>query len=243
MKGMLLMLKKIIAGLLTLFLVAFSGVVLAAEAKDKGGSVKEKLAQTQAAYADHDPMSFIFYLDSDGQANYEQSALDEIIKMFQSKMPPYAKLKASSQFDADFDLFREEKYDQMLKEMQKTNPGIAVMEGYNEGGRRIKMSKEIIDEFLKTTDYDGMVFVRIDKVEERAGVNYTNAVLFGIGGVNTKVEMDVVTRVFNKKKPNGYVFNNKQRVIGKVSGSWAPVTASRKAIPIAMKNIKAITVE
>ena len=237
------MIRRIIAILLALMFITFSSAALAAETKDKGGSVKEKLAQTQAVYANHDPMSFIFYLDSDGQANYEERALDEIIKMVQSKMPPYAKLKASSQFDADFDLFREEKYDQLMKEMQKTNPGIAVIEGYNESGRRIKMSKEIIDEFLKTTDYDGMVFVRIDKVEERAGVNYTNAVLFGIGGVNTKVEMDVVTRVFNKKKPNVYVFNNKQRVIGKVSGSWAPVTASRKAIPIAMKNINSITVE
>ena len=237
------MLKKLVSVLLAMLVIAFSGVAMAAEAKVKEGSVKERLAQAQAAYAGHDPMSFIFYLDSDGQANYEERALDEIIKMFQSKMPPYAKLKASSQFDADFDLFREEKYDQMMKEMQKTNPGLAVAEGYSESGRRIKISKEIIDEFLKTTDYDGMVFVRIDKVEERAGVNYTNAILFGIGGVNTKVEMDVVTRVFNKKKPNGYVFNNKQRVIGKVSGSWAPVTASRKAIPIAMKNIKTITVE
>ncbi len=61
--------------------------------------------------------------------------------------------------------------------------------------------------------------------------------------MNTKVEMDVTTRVFNKKSPKGYVFNNKQRVVGKVSGSWAPDTAARKAVPMAMKNINTIPVE
>lgn len=237
------MIRKIVTFLLTILFIAFSSLAFAAEAKDKEGSFKERLAQTSAAYANHDPMSFVFYLDADGHANYEENALEEIIKTVQSKMPLYAKLKADNQFEADFDLFREEKYDQLMKELQKTNPALAMAEGNSESGKKVKMSKEVIDEFLKTKDYDGMVMIRIDKVEERASVNYTNAILFGIGGVNTKVEMDVVTRVFNKKQPQGYVFNNKQRVVGKVSGSWAPVTASRKAIPLAMKNIKSITVE
>ena len=238
-----MMLKKIVAGLLTMLVIAFSGVAMAEEAKAKEGSVKERLAQTAAAYANHDPMTFVFYLDAEGHANYEENALAEIIKTIQSKMPLYAKLKADSQFEADFDLFREEKYDQLIKEMAKSNPALAMAEGNSESGKKVKMSKEVIDEFLKTKNYDGMVMIRIDKVEERASVNYTNAILFGIGGVNTKVEMDVITRVFNKKNPANYVFNNKQRVVGKVSGSWAPVTASRKAIPLAMKNIKTITVE
>ena len=237
------MIKKIITILFAILFVTFSCSAFAAEAKDKEGSFKERLAQTSAAYANHDPMSFVFYLDAEGHANYEERVQEEIIKTIQEKMPLYAKLKADGQFEADFDLFREEKYDQLMKEMQKTNPGFAVAEGYSESGRKVKMSKDVIEEFLNKTNYDGMVIVRIDKVEEKATVNYTNAILFGIGGVNTKVEMDVVTRVFNKKNPNGYVFNNKQRVIGKVSGSWAPATASRKAIPIAMKNIKTITVE
>ena len=237
------MMRKFIAGLLAMLVFAFAGVAVAAEAKEKEGSFKERLAQTEAAYATHDPMSLVFYLDTDGQANYEENGLEEIIKTIQSKMPLYAKVKADSQFAADFDLFREEKYDQLVKEMAKTNPALVMAGGYGESGKKVKISKEVIDEFLKTKNYDGMVMIRIDKVEERASVNYTNAILFGVGGVNTKVEMDVVTRVFNKKNPQGYVFNNKQRVVGKVSGSWAPVTASRKAIPLAMKNIKAITVE
>ncbi len=237
------MLRKFIAGLLAILVISFAYVAMAAETKEKEGSFKERLAQTEAAYANHDPMTFVFYLDSEGHANYEENALEEIIKTIQAKMPRYAKLKADSQFEADFDLFREEKYDQLIKEIQKTNPAMAMVEGYNESGKKVKISKEVIDEFLKTKNYDGMVMIRIDKVEERAGVNYANAFLFGIGAVNTKVEMDVVTRVFNKKNTNGYVFNNKQRVVGKVSGSWAPVTASRKAVPLAMKNIKAITVE
>ncbi|MBQ7673480.1 MAG: hypothetical protein IJT36_03025 [Alphaproteobacteria bacterium] len=235
------MFKRIFTGILAMMLIAMCGVAFADE--EAKPTFKERLAQTEAAYANHAPLNFVFYLDSEGHANYEERVLDELIKTIQSKMPLYAKVKGDSQFLADFDLFREEKYDALMKEMQKSNPGFAVMGAYDESGRKVKMTKEIIDEFLKTTDYDGMVILRIDKVQEKAGINYANAILFGFGGVNTKVEMDVTTRVYNKKSPKGYVFNNKQRVVGKVSGSWAPDTASRKAVPMAMKNISKITVE
>ena len=237
------MLKKLVAGLFAMLVITCSGSLFAAEAAENTGTFKERLAKTAAAYENHAPMTFVFYLDDEGHASYEEKDLNEIIKSMQSKMPLYAKLKADSQFEADFDLFREEKYNQFMKEAQTTNPAFADAGNSGESGKKVNMSKEVIEEFLNTTAYDGMLIVRIDKVEEKATVNYTNAILFGIGGVNTKVEMDIVTRVFNKKSPQGYVFNNKQRVVGKVSGSWAPVTASRRAIPLAMKNIKEITVE
>ena len=224
-----------------MLLLALCGAALAAEAEKP--TFKERVAQTEAAYANHAPMSFVFYLDSETHANYEERVLNEIIKTIQEKMPMYAKLHSDGQFLADFDLFREEKYDALVKQMQQTNPQFAALGSAGDNATKVKLSREIIDEFLNTTNYDGMVIVRIDKVQEKAGVNYANAILFGIGGTNTKVEMDVTTRVFNKKSPKGYTFNNKQRVVGKVSGSWAPDTASRKAIPMAMKNINIITVE
>ena len=234
------MFKKIFTGILAMMLIAMCGVAFADDAAKQ--TFKERIAQTDAAYANHAPVNLVFYLDSEGHANYEERVLEEIIKTIQAKLPLYAKLHGDGQFLADFDLYREEKYDALVQQMQKTDPTYAAAAS-GDSATKVKLSREIIDEFLKTTDYDGMVIMRIDKVQEKAGVNYTNAILFGIGGVNTKVEMDVTTRVFNKKSPKGYVFNNKQRVVGKVSGSWAPDTASRKAVPLAMKNINVITVE
>lgn len=235
------MFKKLFTGILAMLLIALSGVALAAD--EAQPTFKERIAQTDAAYANHAPMNFVFYLDSETHANYEERVLEEIIKTIQAKMPIYAKLHGDGQFLADFDLFREEKYDALVKQMQQTNPQFAALGSAGDNATKVKLSREVIDEFLETTNYDGMVIMRIDKVQEKAGVNYTNAILFGFGGVNTKVEMDVTTRVFNKKSPKGYTFNNKQRVVGKVSGSWAPDTASRKAIPLAVKNINVITVE
>ena len=237
----MVMFKKFIIGILAMLLIAISGVAMAEESAKQ--TFKERIAQTEAAYANHAPMNFVFYLDAETHANYEERVLEEIIKTIQSKMPLYAKLHGDGQFLADFDLFREEKYDALVKQMQQTNPQFAAMGSAGDNATKVKLSRDVIDEFLETTSYDGMVIVRIDKVQEKAGVNYANAILFGIGGVNTKVEMDVTTRVFNKKSPKGYMFNNKQRVVGKVSGSWAPDTASRKAIPLAMKNINVIPVE
>ena len=57
--------------------------------------------------------------------------------------------------------------------------------------------------------------------------------------------MDVTLRVFNKHSQKGYVFNNRQRVIGKSHAMMNDSTdrAARKAIPKALEKVKAITVE
>ncbi|MDY5044581.1 hypothetical protein [Phascolarctobacterium sp.] len=66
-----------------------------------------------------------------------------------------------------------------------------------------------------------------------------------IGGINTKAELDVTLRVFNKHSQKGYVFNNRQRVIGKSHAMMNGSTdrAARKAIPKALEKVKSITVE
>lgn len=194
----------------------------------------------------------VFYLDTDGYTNYEQKVIDEIVKNIQDKLPVNAKLIADTQFLGNFDLFREEKYDALLNQMYKDNPAAAAMSAQMGvmpnamgagGSPKVKVTEEVLGEFLKDSKYDGVVIVRVDKVQEKASVNYVNAVLFGFGGVNTKVEMDVTIRVFNKNSDNKYVFSNRQRVVGKISGTWAPDTAAKRALPMALKEIDTITVK
>ena len=227
----------------TIFLVMCGSAFAAENNEQPKKTMKERLAEMKVAQSAN-ILKFAFYLDSDGHANYEQKVLDNVVKVLQSKLPANARLEADSQLLGDFDLYREEKYNEIMTKMYAEKPEYAMLTANTTpSGQKIQMTNEVIDQFLETTDYDGLVIVRIDKVQEKASVNYTNAILFGFGGVNTKVEMDVTTRVFNKHNPKGYVFNNRQRVVAKVHGTWASETASRKAIPMAMKNVKVIKVE
>lgn len=238
------LLKKVMAVLLGIVVLTTCGLAFANEDGTPRKTMKQRIAEMQMDNSER--LSFVFYLDTDGHANYEQKVLDKIVDVIQSKLPSYAELYSDSQFLGDFDLYREEKYDAIVGKLQAADPAYAMIANNTAqfaGTPKVKMTKEIIDEFLETTNYDGMVIVRIDKVSEKAGVNYANLALFGFGGTNTKVEMDVTTRVFNKHSAKGYVFNNRQRVVGKVHGAWAPDTASRKAIPLAMKNITEINVQ
>lgn len=236
--------KNVVTILLGIVMLATCGLAYADDAGVQRKTMKQRIAEMKME--NNEKLNFVFYLDTDGHANYEQKVLDKIVEVIQSKLPIYAELHSDSQFLGDFDLYREEKYDALVGKLQKTDPAYAMIANNSMpfgGTPKVKMTKEVIDEFLETTDYDGMVIVRIDKVSEKAGVNYANIALFGFGGTNTKVEMDVTTRVFNKKSAKGYVFNNRQRVVGKVHGTWAPDTASKKAIPLAMKNITEINVK
>ena len=228
--------KKVAAGIAVLSVLSFTSPVVSEAAE---ATINQRIASIMS---NEKQIKLAFYLDADGHANYEQRVLDEITESIQTKLPLNAKLVGDTQFLANLDLYREEQYSQMLQTLAKDNPAYAMMMSQNGATNKMQLTTDVIHEFLETTDYDGIVIVRIDKVQEKAGINYTNAILFGFGGVNTKVEMDVTTRVYNKQK-KAYAFNNKQRVVGKVHGSWAPDTASRKAIPMALANIKTITVE
>lgn len=228
--------KKLTAGLAIFSVISVTAPVVSVAAE---APINQRIASIMS---NEKQIKLAFYLDADGHANYEQRVLDEITASIQTKLPMNAKLIGDTQFLANLDLYREEQYSQMLQNLAKDNPAYAVMMAQNGATNKMQLTTDVIQEFLDTTDYDGIVIVRIDKVQEKAGVNYTNAILFGFGGVNTKVEMDVTTRVYNKQK-KAYAFNNKQRVVGKVHGTWAPDTASRRAIPMALAKIGTITVE
>ena len=182
---------------------------------------------------------YAFYLDSEGHANFEQKVLDEVVNSIQEKVPSYVTVQGDGQFLADLDLFRETKYDELMAQMQATNPQFAVMGDYAESGKKVKLTKPILDEFLKDSEYDGIVLARVDVAQVKQNWN------LWIGGIDTKAELDVTLRVFNKHSQKGYVFNNRQRVIGKSHAMMNGSTdrAARKAIPKALEKVKSITVE
>ena len=126
-----------------------------------------------------------------------------------------------------------------MAQMQATYPQFAVMGDYAESGKKVKLTKLILDEFLKDSEYDGIVLARVDVAQVKQNWN------LWIGGIDTKAELDVTLRVFNKHSQKGYVFNNRQRVIGKSHAMMNGSTdrAARKAIPKALEKVKSITVE
>ena len=200
-------------------------------------SFKDRIQNIQNNDGKH--LKFAFYLDSEGHANFEQKVLDEIVSSIQAKVPNYVTVQGDGQFLADLDLYRETKYDDLMAEMQEKNPQFAVLGDYAESGKKVKLTKPILDEFFNNSEYDGLVLARIDVAQVKQNYN------IWVGGIDTKAELDVTFRVYNKHSEKGYVFNNRQRVVGK---SHAMATASadraaRKAIPNALAKIQTITVE
>ena len=178
-------------------------------------------------------------MDSEGHANFEQKVLDEVVNSSQEKVPSYVTVQGDGQFLADLDLFRETKYDDAVDEMQSKNTRFRFMGDYAEDGKEVKLTKPIRDEVLKDSEYDGIVLARVDVAQVKQNWN------LWIGGIDTKAELDVTLRVFNKLSQKGYVFNNRQRVIGKSHAMMNGSTdrAARKAIPKALEKVKSITVE
>ena len=214
-----------------------TSVTCFAESENKA-SFKDRIQSIQQG-AGRNQLRFAFYLDSEGHANFEQKVLDEVVNSIQEKVPSYVTVQGDGQFLADLDLFRETKYDELMAQMQATNPQFAVMGDYAESGKKVKLTKPILDEFLKDSEYDGIVLARVDVAQVKQNWN------LWIGGIDTKAELDVTLRVFNKHSQKGYVFNNRQRVIGKSHAMMNGSTdrAARKAIPKALEKVKSITVE
>lgn len=229
-------LKKILFLLTTLMFV--STCITGYAEEGKGPTFKEHLQKIQQQ-SSGSFLKFAFYLDTEGHADFEQKVLDTIIVSIKEKLPSYATITSDGQFLADMDLYRETKYDDLMAQMEETNPQFAVLGNYDESGQKVKLTKKVLDEFFQSSEYDGVILVRIDVAHVKQNYN------IWVGGVDTKAELDVTTRVFNKHSDKGFVFNNRQRVSGKSHGmtSFSASRAAIKAIPKAMEKITTITVE
>ena len=232
--------KKVLKNALFLLVaVIFVSTCFTCYAQEKKEvSFKERIQQTEQR-GSNQLLSFAFYLDTEGHADFEQKVLDTIIASIQEKLPFYANVSSDGQFLADMDLYRETKYDDLMSKMEENNPQYAVLGNYEESGKKVKLTKKVLDEFFESSEYDGIILVRIDVANVKQNYN------IWVGGIDTKAELDVTTRVFNKHSKNGFVFNNRQRVSGKSHGmmSFSGTRAAAKAIPKAMEKIQTITVE
>lgn len=151
-------LTKVLMMALTLTAMLFSTACYAQTGE--ATSFKDRLQNIQEN--DGKQLKFAFYLDSEGHANFEQKVLDEIVASLQAKVPSYVTIQGDGQFLADLDLYRETKYDDLMAEMQEKNPQFAVLGDYAESGRKVKLTKPILDEFFQNNEYDGLVLARID---------------------------------------------------------------------------------
>lgn len=233
---MLKMLKKLLFCSCTVLLFGMSASAYAAEAN--APTMRERLQRIQQNDAAKH-LNFVFYLDSEGHENFEQKTLNEIVASIQEKVPYYATIKGDGQFLADFDLYRESKYDELMQKMQESKPEFALLGNYDESGKKIKLTKAVLDDYFANSEYDGLVLARIDVAQVKTSWNTW------VGGIDTKAELDVTIRIYNKNSEKGYVFNTKQRVVGKSHAMPGASTnrAARKAIPQALKNIDKITVD
>lgn len=195
-------------------------------------SMAEKVSQMQSNAGPAKTVQ-IFIDSKDGTGNFEQKVLDTFVEQMKTVFPSNFTVLADNQFFANVDLYREDKLEKLQQE-NASNQMVAAM--MPTAAYQLLLSREDWAKICNNTGTDYVMYIRIDKGNQKAKVNYTNAILFGFGGVNTQVEMDVTTRLFNKAKAD-YTYLNRQRVTGKVHGDFAPDTAAKRALPKIIPNI------
>lgn len=214
--------KKLLI-LVVLAMLAFANVASA--------SMAERVAQMRASAGPSKTVQ-LFIDSKDGTASFEQKVLDTFVEQLKTVFPANFTVLADTQFYASVDLYREEKVQKSLQERGVVLTGMVPTSAY-----RILLSKDDWAQICQDTDADYIMYIRIDKGNLQTKVNQANLYLFGgIGAFNTQVEMDVTTRLFSKAKAD-YTYLNRQRVTGKVHGTFAPDTAAKRALPKVIPNI------
>lgn len=214
-----------------LFMLVVMAVMMLASVAN--ASMAEKVAQMQSNAGPSKTVQ-IFIDSKDGTSNFEQKVLDNFVMQMKTVFPANFKVLADTQFFANVDLYREDKLEKLQQE-NASNQMVAAM--MPTASYQLMLSREDWAKICNNAGADYVMYIRIDKGNQKAKVNYANAILFGgLGGINTQVEMDVTTRLFSKDKAD-YTYLNRQRVTGKVHGDFAPDTAAKRALPKIIPNI------
>lgn len=176
----------------------------------------------------------IFIDSKDGTANFEQKALDEFVAQFKTVFPANMTVIADTQFFGAVDMYREDKLEKLQNESASNQMLASTLPT---ASYQLMLSRQDWGNICKQNDADYVMYVRIDKGNVKMKTNYFNAIAFGVGGINTQVEMDVTTRLFSRAKGD-YTYLNRQRVTGKVHGDFAVDTAAKRALPKIIPNIR-----
>lgn len=177
--------------------------------------------------------SFMFYIDAEGAINYDSKDMEKVIKPIRDKLPEGVELHATPAASQKLDVARIVAQGKMVNKLRAYPEYAAITPGI-----KSLMSDDLLQDFLKNEPYDGVIILRLKPTDIKLTTNILNSLLIGFGGNNT--EMEIQTSIIAYTKAQGTVFNNTQLIKTKISGTFAPVAASTRAVPEAMKNIDVI---
>lgn len=177
--------------------------------------------------------SFMFYIDAEGAVDYDSKDMEKIIKPIREKLPEGVVLHTTPVASQKLDVARITAQGKMVNQLRSYPEYEAITPGV-----KSLMSDDLLQSFLRNQPYDGVIILRLKPTDIKLTPNVLNSLLIGFGGNNT--EMEIQTSIIVYTKAQGTVFNNTQLIKTKVSGTFAPVAASTRAVPEAMKNINII---
>lgn len=177
--------------------------------------------------------TFMFYIDAEGAINYDSKDMEKVIKPIRDKLPEGVVLHATPEASQKLDVARIVAQGKMVNKL-RAYPEYAAI---NPGVKSL-MTDSLLQDFLKNEPYDGVIILRLKPTNIKLTTNVLNSLLIGFGGNNT--EMEIQTSIIAYTKAHGTVFNKTQLIKTKVSGTFAPVAASTRAVPEAVKNIDEI---
>lgn len=181
---------------------------------------------------------YVYYLDAEGDISYTKKDVQKMVKDIQVKLPANCVLTDDDNFYVTMDNLRMDRQENLMKHLKANYPAFEALSGMN----KCKLTEDILLEGMNGYNYDGVVVVQVIPVTQGYTMQSGVSKLFGFGGIKTEADMDVAIRVYDKAK-NRYIFNYAESVTEKISGSWSPVTASKKVIPMILKRLNSIDVD
>lgn len=178
---------------------------------------------------------YVYYLDAEGAITYTKKDVQKMVKDIQAKMPADCVLTDDDNFYVTMDNLRMDRQESLMKHLKANYPAFEALSGMS----KCKLTEDVLFEGMNGYNYDGVVVVQIIPVTQGYTMQDDVSKLFGFGGIKTAADMDVAIRVYDKAK-NRYVFNYSESITEKISGTWSPVTASKKVIPIILSRLNNI---
>lgn len=174
----------------------------------------------------------VLYVDQEYSVSYEEKYGDEIVKWLNAKMPKYADTIVVNNPQAALNLtsMRAKEQAYLSNKLAK----YPEYEAINPGSQSL-MSDTLLQRFLSENKCDGLVIIRLKTLSAKLTDNWVNAILLGAGGKNTVMEFEVSTIIYTAKDKQ--VFNKTQTIKSEVSGSFAPMIASKRAVSESLDNI------
>lgn len=183
---------------------------------------------------------YVYYLDSDGSIGYSQKDVKNIVDQIQKKLPADVTLTPDDDFYVNMDKLRVERQQNLLNHLKAHYPYFEALAGKE----KCKLMPLIIDECFRyyPNDFAGVVVVQLIPLKQQVTMNEADKI-FGLGGVKNQVEVMAAIMVYDKASKQ-YVYTYNEKFNEKISSAdWSGVVASKKLVPMMLKNINQISVK